>query len=215
MVRVREATLRYCKECIDVDRGCKILFQMFSWQVSPHRAHPKIICHARRKPFLHYWWSKCICLNYKMYLSKLTNVFVLIAKCISPNCKTKIPSVLTPRPYVTQDGNLSQCTIFMNVFVQNAKLTCRSISQRNHKSETMKWVFLVNWLFSNIDLIFCIECAREHKRDIWWSITIWVITPRILCRPRIRNNIQNICGKWWGSSWKCNLWGNYETKVTT
>ena len=31
--------------------------------------------------------AKCICPNFKMYLSKLQIVFVQIAKCICPNCK--------------------------------------------------------------------------------------------------------------------------------
>ena len=30
---------------------------------------------------------KCICPNYKIYLSKLQNIFVQIAKCICLNCK--------------------------------------------------------------------------------------------------------------------------------
>ena len=32
-------------------------------------------------------FQKCICLNFKMYLSKFQNVFVKISKCICPNCK--------------------------------------------------------------------------------------------------------------------------------
>ena len=46
-----------------------------------------------------------ICPNCKMYLSKLQNVFVQIAKCICPNCKMYLPKLLT-------------------VFVQIAKCIC-------------------------------------------------------------------------------------------
>ena len=74
--------LRYCKDGIDVDWGGKILFQMFSWQVFPHRAHPKIICHARRKPFLQYTLFMI-----RIYLSKSQKVFVQINKYIYIDCK--------------------------------------------------------------------------------------------------------------------------------
>ena len=38
--------------------------------------------------------AKCICPNYKMYLSKLQNVFVQIAKYICPNYKMYLSKLL-------------------------------------------------------------------------------------------------------------------------
>ena len=49
--------------------------------------------------------TKCICLNFKMYLFKLPNVFVQIAKCICPNYKMYLFKL-------------------QNIFVQIAKCIC-------------------------------------------------------------------------------------------
>ena len=111
---------------------------------------------------LYHICTSYICSTYKMYSSKLQNVFVQIAKCLGTErpTPTSLPEFIYLKKKIICPNCKIDFSILWNVFVQIAKYICPKCRYRVTNINQSSWVHLAAFIVPALLLSFLINIPK-------------------------------------------------------